>query len=128
MTNIVNFDEIDAFFERLSKEKDERLLNQGGYVWGLMGLEIGGMWHQVVWIEREDGYVICDPNGVNCKHNQIFKHGQLKSLYSDLSRISILKFSKGYCPLEYPMMKKSSQVLKEVKQEDFIDALSYGLV
>ena len=127
VTNVINVDEIDAFFERLGNEKEERLLNQGGYVWGLMGLELGGVWHQVVWIEREDDYVICDPNGVNWAQDKLLNHHQLKLLYLDLSRVSILKFSKEYIPLRYPIMKKPGQDLKEDKQEDVKGRLSYEL-
>ena len=41
------------------------------YCWGLMGLELGDIWHQVVWIEREDDIVICDPS---CEGERLLKH------------------------------------------------------
>ncbi|MEC8881854.1 MAG: hypothetical protein VX737_01055, partial [Pseudomonadota bacterium] len=118
VTDVVESNGINSFFAAMNIEKEMRLNEKRGYAWGLMGLDLGGVWHQVVWIERENDYVICDPNGVSGTQDKLLKHDQLISSYSNLSRISVLKFSGGYYPAIDSLMKKNRKVSKVVKQEE----------
>lgn len=84
-----------------NKDNADKCLKEQGYGnWGLMGLNLNGGWHQVVWIKRENDVVICDPNRPG---------GELATLesYPDLEGVSILKFAKGYRPSEVHVQKKA---------------------
>ena len=95
ITDVMDRNATNGYFERIEQEQGQRN-------WGLMGLELGDGWHQVVWIKREKDVVICDPNrgGRNLT--------TLES-YPDLNRVSILKFAKGYCPAEAHVQKRAKR-------------------
>ena len=115
VTDVIQGDEIDVFFETMRCQKTGQFHEKRGYCWGLMGLELGDVWHQVVWIEREDDIVVCDPNR---QGEQLLKFDQIKSSYANLARVSILQFNKGYRPLGSHVMNESMQGSVKVKEEN----------
>ena len=124
VTDVIQGDEIDVFFETMRCQKTGQFDEKCRYCWGLMGLELGDVWHQVVWIEREDDIVICDPNR---QGEKLLKHDQLKSSYANLARVSILQFTKGYSPLGSHVMNEKMQVLVDVKEENIQNSQHMGV-
>ena len=124
VTDVIQGDEIDVFFETMRCQKTGQFHENRRYCWGLMGLELGNVWHQVVWIEREDDIVICDPNR---QGEKLLKHDQLKSSYANLARVSILQFTKGYSPLGSHVINETMQVFVDVKAENIQNSQRMGI-